>query len=169
MDQFLGQLALFPWNVIPKNWVPCQGQQLQIQANQPLFALIGTTFGGDGIKTFNLPDLRGRTPIMSSQQYRLGGGGGEETHQLTGREVPPHNHLLMATTTAAQPTPPRITNSILGTSNPAIYAQAFPSTNNPMAGSTLATWGGNQGHENRSPFLAMSWCIAISGIFPSFN
>ncbi len=169
MDQFLGQLALFPWSVIPKGWMPCQGQILQISANQPLFALIGVTFGGDGRTTFGLPDLRGRTPIMSSPSYPLGAQGGEEFHQLTAQEVPQHNHLIMATTNAAQPTPPRITNSLLGTSNPSIYAQAMPSTNNPLVNSTLAPFGGNQGHENRTPFLAMSWCIAISGQFPSFN
>jgi microcystin-dependent protein len=169
MEQFLGQLALFPWSVIPKNWLPCQGQLLPINQNQALFSLLGTTFGGDGRVNFGLPDLRGRTPIMSSPSYFLGTKGGEEFHQLTGPEVPQHNHLLMATTSGAQPTPPKITNSLLGSSNPAIYAQAFPSINNPLVSSTLLPFGGNQGHENRSPFLAMNWCIAINGIFPSFN
>ena len=169
MDQFLGQLALFPWSVIPKGWLPCQGQLLPINTNQALFALLGTTYGGDGRVNFGLPDLRGRTAIMSSPSYPLGAKSGEEFHTLTAQEVPPHNHLIMATTNAAQPTPPKITNSLLGTSNPSIYAQAFPSTNNPLVPSTLAPFGGNQGHENRSPYLAMNWCIAITGIFPSFN
>ncbi|MGA9529793.1 MAG: tail fiber protein [Terriglobales bacterium] len=169
MEQFLGQLALFPWNVIPKNWVPCQGQLLLISQNQALFSLLGTTFGGDGRVNFGLPDLRGRTPIETSPPYPLGTRGGEEFHQLNGQEVPPHTHLLMATTSGAQPTPPKITNCLLGASNPAIYAQAFPSTNNPLTGSTLLPYGGNQGHENRTPFLAMNWCIATSGIFPSPN
>ncbi|MGA3294470.1 MAG: tail fiber protein [Candidatus Acidiferrales bacterium] len=169
MDYFLGQLALFPWGTIPKNWAPCQGQLLQISQNQALFALLGTTFGGDGRATFGLPDLRGRTPIMSSPTYPLGTKAGEEFHQLTSQEVPPHTHALMATTSAAQPTPPRITNSLLGTSNPSVYAQSMPPQNNALVSTTLANYGGNQGHENRSPFLAMNWCIALTGIFPSFN
>ena len=169
MEPFLGQLALYPWSNIPTGWAPCQGQLLQISQNQALYALLGTTFGGDGKTTFGLPDLRGRTPIMSNNQFPLGTKAGEEFHQLTGQEVAPHTHLLMATTSGAQPTPPRITNSMLGTSNPAIYAQAFPSTSNALVSSTLQPYGGNQGHENRSPFLAMNWCIATSGLFPPFN
>jgi microcystin-dependent protein len=99
----------------------------------------------------------------------LGTKAGEEFHQLTSQEVPPHTHALMATTSAAQPTPPRITNSLLGTSNPSVYAQSMPPQNNALVSTTLANYGGNQGHENRSPFLAMNWCIALTGIFPSFN
>jgi microcystin-dependent protein len=169
MDFFLGQLALFPWSNIPKGWVPCKGQLLQINQFQALFSLLGTTFGGDGRTTFGLPDLQGRTPIGSNTSFPLGNRGGEELHQLTGNEVAAHTHLLMATTSPGGPTPPKITNTLLGTSNPATYAQAIPSTSNALVSSTLAPYGGNQGHENRSPYLAMNWCIATTGIFPSFN
>jgi microcystin-dependent protein len=168
-DQFLGQLMLFAAGNVPTGWAPCNGQLLPINTNQPLFSLLGTTFGGDGRINFGLPDLRGRTPIMTGPGYNVGNMGGEELHQLKAQEVPPHNHLAMATTNAAQPTPPRITNSLLGTSNPAIYAQSMPPANNALASSTLGNFGGNQGHENRSPYLAMLWCIATAGIFPSFN
>jgi microcystin-dependent protein len=171
MENFLGQLALFAFGLIPKGWVPCQGQLLPINQNQPLFSLLGTTFGGDGRVNFALPDLRGRTPIGTGPSFLpLGNKGGEEFHQLTGSEVPAHNHLLMATATAAQsPAPPRITNLLLATSNPAVYAQTAPSISNPLVATTLANFLGNQGHENRTPFLAMNWCIALSGIFPSQN
>jgi microcystin-dependent protein len=167
MENFMGQLALFPWGIIPEGWAPCQGQLLPINQNQQLFSLLGTLFGGDGRVTFGLPDLRGRTPIMSNNQYPLGNNGGEEFHQLTALEVPPHNHLLMATMSAAQPTPPRITNTVVANSNPAVYAQTAPSISNPLVATTLANFLGNQGHENRTPFLAMNWCIALTGFFPT--
>jgi microcystin-dependent protein len=168
-NNFLGQLALFPWGKIPTGWVACQGQLLLIAQNQPLFSLLGTTFGGDGRTNFGLPDLRGRAPIMFSPTYALGSKGGEEFHQLVAGEVPPHTHALMATTNAAQATPPRITNSLLGTSSISVYAQSMPPQNNALVSSTLTSFGGNQAHENRSPFLAMNWCIATKGLFPSFN
>jgi microcystin-dependent protein len=164
-EPFLGQLCLFSFTVIPKGWAPCQGQLLQISQNQALFALLGTTFGGDGRTTFGLPDLRGRTGVSSSPTFNLGQMGGEELHTLNQTEVPGHTHSLQATTTSTNPV--KIPAGHLLSAARPMYVQAAPNTN--MANTFVGTAGGSQGHENRTPFLVMSWCIALVGIFPSRN
>jgi len=144
---------------------------MSIAQNQALFALLGTTFGGNGTTNFNLPDLRGRTPIMASNMagnnIPLGSQGGEENHTLINQEVPPHTHLLQAVNTGTDATKPN--SNLLGNTpgNLTVY-QANPDGSTLAAG-TVSPAGGGQPHENRTPFLAMNWCIALSGIFPSRN
>jgi microcystin-dependent protein len=166
---YLGQLALFPWGIIPKGWAQCQGQLLPIAQNQALFSLLGTTYGGDGRTTFGLPDLRGRTPVSAGSGIVLGQKGGEETHQLSTQEVPTHNHQINATTNTVNS--PSAANNVLGqtVSGAAVYKQNPTNVNAPLDTSTVGPYGGNQPHENRTPFVAMNWCIAMAGIFPSRN
>jgi microcystin-dependent protein len=164
---FVGQLALFPWGIVPRAWAPCQGQTMSIQQNSALFALLGTTYGGNGTTTFNLPDLRGRTPVSSGNSISLGAQGGEEAHTLTNLEVPSHTHLLQASNEIADADKPN-GNLLAQTTGSATMYQANPDGSN-MAAGTMAPYGSGQPHENRQPFVAMNWCIALSGIFPSKN
>lgn len=166
---FLGSLMLVSFNFAPKGWTMCAGQLLAINQNQALFSLLGTTYGGDGRVTFGLPDLRGRTPVMADNStIQLGQKGGEESHTLTSGEVPAHNHLLQATTNAASSGSP--TGDLLGTTsgNVTPYKQSAQ-LNAQLAPGTVPPAGGSQPHENRQPFLAMTWIIALQGIFPSRN
>lgn len=162
---FLGQLMLFPFNFAPKGWTMCNGQLLSIQQNQALFSLLGTTFGGDGRTTFGLPNLQGRTPVGAGGGFNLGQTGGEESHTLTINEVPAHFHSLNATTTSADKT--AAANNVLGTPSQGIYAP--PGNIVGMNQGSISAYGGSQPHENRQPFLVMTWCIALQGIFPSQN
>jgi microcystin-dependent protein len=171
MQPYLGQLMLVSFNFAPKTWLICQGQILPINVNQALFALLGTTFGGDGRTTFGLPDLRGRTVLSSGQGqglnlYTLGQKGGEELHTLVMQEIPNHNHFVNATNDPQNTLNPSA-NASFATASQQIYSTAAPAT--PMAAGMVGTYGGGQGHENRQPFLALNWIIALSGIFPSQN
>ena len=173
---YLGQLMLASWNYANKGWAMCNGQLTNINSNQALFALLGTTFGGNGIQTFALPDLRGRVANAFSQgpglsNYNLGQMGGEEIHTLSAAETPVHSHLVNAVnngTTGGTNVPG--TGVTLGSgyaseagSPPVnIYSSAPPT----IAMGALAPTGG-QPHENRMPFLALNYCIALQGIFPS--
>jgi microcystin-dependent protein len=160
---------LFPFGFAPKGWVPCNGQLMAINQNQALFALLGTTFGGDGRATFGLPNLQGLTPIMSGAGYTLGSTGGQATHTLTINEVPTHTHSLQATANGAS-TPAATGNLPAKTTFNAYTPSAgSPPATQPMNNGTLLPYGGSQAHENRTPFVVMNWCIAVSGIFPSQN
>jgi microcystin-dependent protein len=164
---FLGQLALFSFNFQPKGWAICQGQLLAIGQFQALFSLLGTTYGGDGRTTFGLPDLRGRTPISIGNGIVLGQKGGEEHHTLTTNEVPRHNHTINASTTAANAFSPAADLLAQTASGINIYKQSPTKIDSPLDNRTIGPYGGSQPHENRSPYLVMNWCIALTGIFPS--
>ncbi len=166
-NQFIGQLMLFPFGFAPNGWALCAGQLLPISQNQPLFALLGTTYGGDGRVTFGVPDLRGRAAVMVGGGVALGQLSGHETHTLTISEVPSHTHQAMATTATAGTTPAKLNGVLLGTSTPAEYSSAAPAS--AMASGVIGQTGGNGAHENRTPYLVMNWCIALNGIFPTRN
>ena len=167
-DAFIGQLSMLGFNFAPRNWAKCDGQLLAISGNPALFSLLGTTFGGDGVTTFALPDLRSRVPIGNGQGpglsvYNVGQRGGVETVALTEDQNPPHNHQTVqgnAGATIADPT------------NALISAQAQIHSgsvaNLPMANSTIGISGG-QAHSNIQEFLTINFCIALDGIFPSRN
>ncbi len=175
---FLSQIEAFPYNFAPKGWAFCAGQLLPINQNQALFSLLGTTFGGDGRTTFALPDLRGRLANGFGQgpglaNYTLGQRAGEETHALTATEIPSHSHLINADnngTTGGSSTPGGGVTLGAGYANEAgspavnIYSSAAPT----IAMGSLGPTGG-QPHENRMPFLALNYCIALQAIFPSQN
>ena len=178
-EPFLGQLALFSFNFPPRGWAFCNGQLLQINQNQALFSLLGTFYGGNGQTTFALPDLRSRTPIHLGSQFVMGQAGGQESHTLLVTEMPTHIHPLNAhsgTATSGALATPAAGNSLAqafavqpgGVMAPVSrFSNAAPSaTLNPAA---ISSSGGSQPHENRQPFLAINFCIALTGIFPSRN
>lgn len=165
-EPFLSEIRIMSFGFAPKGWALCNGQLLPISQNQALFALLGTTFGGDGRVNFALPDMRGRTPIHVGSPHSLGSRGGEENHTLSVAELPTHTHVLNGTSTDAnQPIP---TGNLLGRqapANPYIGATQLA----PMASGSVSTVGGSQPHANMQPFLTLSLCIALQGIFPSPN
>jgi len=163
MDPFLGSLMCVSFNFAPKGWAICAGQLLPINQNQALFSLLGVTFGGDGRTTFALPDLRGRSAMGAGSGHVLGERGGEEAHTVTITEVPAHTHSWKATSTAGNQ-PAGAGNILAGA---AIYSTGSPS--GAMNSAELTSAGGGQPHENRSPSMALTWVIALQGIFPSQN
>jgi microcystin-dependent protein len=164
MEPFIGQLALFPFGFAPRGWAPCNGQLMPIGQNQALYSLLGTQFGGDGRVNFALPNLQGRVPVGSSRDYPIGSSGGENAHMLTLQELPTHSHALSASNTLATASVPN-GNVFAATSAPG-YGDASSGTValNPAI---IPSVGGSQPHENRQPFAALSYCIAVQGIFPS--
>jgi microcystin-dependent protein len=165
-EPFLSEIRIMSFVFAPKGWALCNGQLLPINQNQALFSLLGTTFGGDGRVNFALPDLRGRTPIHVGSGHTLGERGGEQAHTLSIAELPEHTHVLNASASAANALSPQ--NNILArTENSRIYGPA--SSLVAMSPSSVANVGGSQAHLNMQPFLTLSFCIALQGIFPSPN
>lgn len=162
-EPFMSEIRLMSFVFPPKGWALCDGQLLPIVQNQALFSLLGTTFGGDGRVNFALPDLRGRVPIHVGSGHTLGERGGEQAHTLSISELPTHTHVVNASASAGNQTLP--TNNVLARSESARYAppDSFVATG-PTA---IANIGGSQAHLNMQPFLVLSFCIALQGIFPS--
>ena len=166
-EPFLSEIRLMSFQFVPKGWALCNGQLLPINQNQALFSLLGTTYGGNGQTNFALPDLRGRSPLHVGAGIALGGMGGADSHALTVNELPGHSHALSASSDVA------ITH-VPGAALPAgkprgginRYAPAG-SGNSTMHAGSLSSSGGSQPHENRQPFLALTFAIALQGIFPS--
>ena len=166
---FVGEIRMFAGNFAPAGWMFCDGSQLPISENETLFQLIGTTYGGDGQTTFNLPDLRGRVPIhqgtnpATGTTFTLAEQTGVETVTLTTQQIPSHTHALLATTaTGTQVNPGG--NLLANSQGPQPYIQEDPDNNlNPQA---LAVAGGSQPHENMQPYLGLNFIISLFGIFP---
>jgi microcystin-dependent protein len=165
-EPFLSEIRIMSFVFPPKGWALCNGQLLPINQNQGLFSLLGTTFGGDGRVNFALPDLRGRTPIHVGSAHTLGERGGEQAHTLSIAELPTHTHVAQASSQTSNASPPSPTNNILAASNPAL-AYNSPTGLVAMSPSTVTNVGGSQAHLNMQPFLVLSFCIALQGIFPS--
>jgi microcystin-dependent protein len=166
-EPYLSEIRLVSFPFPPRGWAFCNGQLLPINQNQALFALLGTTYGGDGRVTFALPDLRGRAPVHMGDGFTLGERGGEPSHTLTITELPQHIHPVSATTAGATTATP--SNAVmLATSN---GASAYQSPQNlvPMDPTANSMVGGGQPHENQQPYLVLAFCIALVGIFPSRN
>lgn len=161
-EPFLSEIRMMSFVFPPKGWALCNGQLLPINQNQALFSLLGTTFGGDGRVNFALPDLRGRTPIHAGGGHTLGERGGEQAHTLSIAEIPTHTHTLVAS--QANASTPLPADNFFGTSNN-MYAAATNQT--ALRADTISNVGGSQAHLNMQPFLTLSFCIALQGIFPS--
>lgn len=164
-EPFLAEIRMMSFVFAPRGWALCNGQLLPINQNQGLFSLLGTTFGGDGRVNFALPDYRGRVPIHVGAGHTIGERGGEMAHTLTIAELPTHTHLLSASSTEANTTVP--TGSPVLARSPA--KQPYHAPTNLVALDTAASQsvGGSQAHLNMQPFLTISFCIALQGIFPS--
>lgn len=168
-------MRLFSFDLVPRGWAECNGQLLLVQPNQALFSLLGATYGGDGKTTFALPDLRSRTLVGVSQGGSYGAKGGTETVTLTAPQIPAHAHTLNATSnnaTTANPTDAyfgKITTPVTLNPPPAEAANLFgPGTTPQVAlnGNSISSIGGGQPHDNRQPYLALNWCICITGAYP---
>ena len=166
-EPFLSEIRLMSFVFAPKGWALCNGQLLPINQNQALFSLLGTTFGGDGRVNFALPDLRGRTPLHVGSGHTLGERGGEQAHTLSIAELPTHTHVAQCS--PGSNTGPSITPQ--GAVLDQRPTQAFHGATNltAMNAASLANVGGSQAHLNMQPFLTISFCIALQGIFPSPN
>ncbi|HEY7281681.1 MAG TPA: tail fiber protein [Actinomycetota bacterium] len=168
-EPFLGEIRIFPYNFAPRGWAFCNGQILSISQNTALFALLGTTYGGNGQTTFALPDLRGRVAIHQGQgpglsPYDLGEQSGVETVTLIGTQMPQHNHLVNAANNDATDSAP------VGNVPAVIPSGGYTTTaTGQMSPSMVGQAGGSQPHTNVQPFLTLSFCIALQGIFPSRN
>lgn len=170
-DPFLGEIRMFGGNFPPVGWAFCNGAVQDISQNAALFQLIGTTYGGDGQTTFNLPDLQGRAPMHMgqgpgiTQTYVIGQKLGVESVTLTAQQIPAHNHSMQASTDAAN----QITGKdgvLAATSQLNVYFATTTPDQTLNAGSVQAA-GGSQPHENMMPFLCISFIIAVNGIFPT--
>ena len=163
-EPFLGEIKIISWNFPPKGWAFCDGQLLPINQNQALFSILGTTYGGDGMRTFGLPNLDGRTPFHVGNGIVLGEMGGETTHTLNISELPAHNHVPAGSSNNANL--PSALGNVWGSASVNPFT---PNPNNAMNPSTVSIIGGNQPHENMSPYLVLNFIIALQGIFPSQN
>lgn len=165
-EPFLSEIRLFSFNFPPKGWAFCNGQFLPINQNQALFALLGTTFGGNGQTNFALPDYRGRIPIHTGSGHTLGERAGEQAHTITLSEMPMHTHGVRATSHPASTTIPG-GNMLADTKPSELYHPSDAGA--AMGPSAITNVGGSQPHLNMQPFLALNFCIALQGIFPSPN
>ena len=175
MQPYIGQIMVFAGTFAPEGYQLCDGSLLQISDNETLFRLLGTTYGGDGQSTFAVPDLRGRTPISQGTgpdaiPYTLGANGGLEQVALNVGQLPSHTHA--ANTTAAAggadaPSPASIFADQGDYLAVPVYAPNAPTAQTALAPGSVTTAGGNQPHENRQPFLALTLCMATSGQYPS--
>ena len=171
MEPLLGQIQAFGFNFAPRGWAFCNGQLLPISQNQALFALLGTTYGGDGRTTFGLPDLRGRVSFAFGSgpglsNYVIGEKGGAETVTLNTNQIPSHSHTANAANESANSNRP--TGNVLASPETNIYREnQAPDTQ--MHANIIGDTGGGQSHPNIQPFLVINWCIALDGTFPSRN
>jgi microcystin-dependent protein len=163
-EPFLSEIRIMSFDFAPKGWAMCNGQLLPINQNQPLFALLGTTFGGDGRVNFALPDVRSRTPIHVGSGHTLGERGGEQAHTLSIAETPTHTHVAMAASVNTDTNVPAGNN--LGVAANEYAPLSTPTT---LVPGTIGNSGGSQAHPNTQPFLTLTFCIALQGIFPSPN
>ncbi|HEU0298222.1 MAG TPA: tail fiber protein [Longimicrobium sp.] len=167
---YVGEIRMFAGNFAPNGWMFCEGQTLPIAENEVLFQLIGTTYGGDGEETFNLPNLASRVPIHmgtgpDGTTYQLGEMAGTEQETLTIQQIPNHTHPLTGSTALGSQSSP--IDSVLATSSGLIsmfYEGAVDSNMNAQA---ITPAGGSQPHENTQPFLCINFIISLFGVFPS--
>lgn len=173
---YIGQIQPYAFNFAPKSWAFCNGQILPIAQNQALFSLLGTTYGGNGVSTFALPNLQSRVPMHMGPglggTYVAGETAGEENVTLSYAQMPAHSHLFMGASVDATLNVTAdgglLATSTGGGGQPENFyaSDAAPQPLNPQ---TVGSTGGNQPHTNLQPYLAVNWCICLYGIFPSRN
>ena len=168
-DPFIAEIRIFGFNFPPRAWAFCNGQMLPIRQNTALFSLLGTTYGGDGVSIFGLPNLQGAVPMHPGQgpglsRYDLGQSGGSPTVTLLPSELPPHSHSLNASNETGEDRKPG-GESLARSTGGALYGP-LPASPVSLAPVTLPTVGGGQAHDNMMPFLALNFCIALQGVYP---
>jgi microcystin-dependent protein len=170
-EPFLSEIRIMSFVFAPKGWALCNGQLLPINQNQALFSLLGTTFGGDGRVNFALPDFRGRTPIHVGSGHTLGERAGEQAHTISIAELPTHTHVLNAANANGNQVVPFTGNPAVGNLIANGGSDVFTPAANLVAmnAGAVTNVGGSQAHLNMQPFLTLSFCIALQGIFPSPN
>jgi len=175
MDYYIGLIQAFGFNFAPRGFMFCNGQLLSIPQYSALFALLGTTYGGNGSTTFALPDLRGRAGLHFGhgpglQTYTLGQASGVETDTLIQTQLPAHTHPLIVTetSTATSPEGAFLGKAALASDGAAVTAYGTV-LNTQMSPQAIGFAGGNQPHNNMEPYLVLNWCICVEGIFPSRN
>ncbi|HEV8428369.1 MAG TPA: tail fiber protein [Pyrinomonadaceae bacterium] len=169
MAPFVGEIRMFAGNFAPNGWMFCEGQTVPISENEVLFQLIGTTYGGDGEETFNLPNLASRVPIHmgtgpDGTTYQLGEMAGTEQETLTTQQIPNHNHPFLASLNPATGNTP--VGNLLGEQG-TINLFLVDAVNTPMNAQSAQPAGGSQPHENTQPFLCINFIISLFGVFPS--
>jgi microcystin-dependent protein len=164
-DPYIGEIRMAGFSFAPQEWALCNGQLLNIADNDALFSILGTTYGGDGITTFALPDLRGRVPMHPGGSYVQGQSAGETQHTLTAGEIPAHTHQLNASTVASHFADP--TGRVLGNVQPNdLNIFRVQDNTSTLAGTTVGFTGGSQPHENMQPYTVVNFVIALYGIYP---
>ena len=161
---FLGEIKIVSFGFPPKGWAFCNGQIMSIAQNQALFSLLGTTYGGNGIQTFALPNLQGSMPIHAGNGFNQGSVGGEFAHTLVTREMPSHTHVAQGVSANATSATAAGETWAVSTQNP-----YNPTPNTTLEPAAAASAGGGQPHPNMPPYLVLNFVIALSGIFPSRN
>ena len=175
-EPFIGEICCFGFNFAPRDWAKCNGQILSIAQNSALFAILGTTYGGNGTTTFGLPDLQGRIPM----HWGTGPGGfntvigepiGTTTVALTSSQMPQHNHPVNAATVqnVSQRTAAPTTTSYMSQIKGAALYQPAPVINVSFSPKAVALDGNSQPHENMQPYLTLNFCISLFGAFPTRN
>ncbi|KGF67334.1 hypothetical protein LL06_23295 [Hoeflea sp. BAL378] len=168
-DPYIGEIRMFAGTFAPLNWAFCNGQLMPIANNDALYALLGTVYGGDGIVTFALPDLRGRLPLHVGQgpglsPRQIGQVGGSEEETLIIPQLPSHNHGVLAESGAGGKSSPK--DVAPATASSALYSPVG-SVTGPMSGQALGAAGGSQPHENMMPYLCVNFIISLFGIYPT--
>ena len=169
-EPFLAEIRIVGFNFAPRGWAFCDGQILPINQNQSLYSLIGTTYGGDGRTSFALPDLRSRTPVHRGDGYQLGRKTGAETVTLTAAEIAAHTHTVKAYNGPANAFSPQNALWAEDTSQVvASYRDPEAAHTTALRSGSITNGGGGQAHNNMQPYLTLSFCIALRGLFPSRN
>lgn len=168
-EPFLGEIKMVGFNFAPRGWADCDGQLLPINQNQSLYSLLGTTFGGDGQTSFGLPDMRGRVPVHRGDCFSRGEKDGTETVTLTLAELGEHVHDLMGTTEEGDKFAGSNTRCLATSSDPTDPVYGIPTQLVQMHDNLISHAGGSQAHNNMQPYLAIRFCIALQGLFPSRN
>jgi microcystin-dependent protein len=163
---YVGEIKMFAGNFAPAGWMFCEGQALPISENETLFNLIGTTYGGDGQETFNLPDLRGRLPVHFGNGVALAETGGSEEVTLTVQTIPAHSHPFLATTSTATSTAPA-GNVAAASTGATVSPYGTDAPLSTLASQSMTAVGGNQPHSNFQPYVCVDFIISLFGIFPS--
>jgi microcystin-dependent protein len=171
-EAFVGELRCFGFSFAPVDWAQCNGQLISISQNATLFDLIGTTYGGDGINTYALPDLRSRVPVHFGTQtgatYTMGEYNGVETVTITAQTMPAHTHLVGATTNTATLKRP-VNGTFYAQSSGGNTYYAAPGSPTALTAATIGNSGGGGSHSNIQPYLTLNWCISLYGVFPTQN